>query len=769
MTIDIKDISGLVFQEHINLENANKILNNWDEVKKSISKNRLNLYEGDYKAYDPLLSLKKQCKNNNPINNVSYNYSKNLKTYGRLFAQSASLQGLPREIRETIATDYIDIDFKNAHPTILLKYCKINNIDCPKLEHYINNRDEVFKNIYDAFKYTRDETKYLILSFLNGGKREGLIDKFLIDFQNEIEKIHEKISIINKDIKKEISRRKTYNINASICNVILCKKENECLLYAVQYLKSIGFNIDVLIFDGFLVRKDDNNILDDEILKKTSLYIESKTGYKLELEIKPFKNILDLSKLKNIVSDNDFKETYYKDKAKFEENHIKISYPPMFITTFNNRPCILQSQEDFIKSNLELKTFIKVELNGKEKIEKTSFIKTWINDENLRKKESLTFKPPPIVEDNYEYNTWRDFEIKKIKLLDDFNINDNEPIKRFIDYIDNLLGNRTVYTNYLIALIANIIQNPGNRACVCIVLYSIVEGVGKSLLNDLINKLLGVEYCYDCTDIQNGLFGKHSMAEFQKLYISLVELKGKDTYLNNEVFKSRITDTRREYEPKGLKSFHAPNYATYLCTTNNYNCLPVNDKSRRFFIATCNNKNAEDKLYFKKFNDEIINDNYNVRCIFEYLSKFDIEAVVPNKLFQEYIPKDDPLYFDLVEYNKEIEWGFLEYFIRDTINNDKKITEYKISTKDLWHHFDLFISNNGENKKSDVITSRKFHFTFKQKIVQVLQNKAEYKDAIKYSTRDNRIRNNKDEECYLFNISDLKKYFNITRPEFIED
>ena len=34
---------------------------------------------------------------------------------------------------------------------------------------------------------------------MNGAKREGLIDKYLIDFQNEIEKIHEKIAIINKD------------------------------------------------------------------------------------------------------------------------------------------------------------------------------------------------------------------------------------------------------------------------------------------------------------------------------------------------------------------------------------------------------------------------------------------------------------------------------------------------------------------------------------------------------------------------------------------
>ena len=189
------------------------------------------------------------------------------------------------------------------------------------------------------------------------------------------------------------------------------------------------------------------------------------------------------------------------------------------------------------------------------------------------------------------------------------------------------------------------IQNPGNCACVCVVLYSIVEGVGKSLLNDLINKLLGVEYCYDCTDIQNGLFGKHSTAEFQKLYISVVELKGKDTYLNNEVFTSRITDTRREYDPKGLKSFHSPNYATYLCTTNDFNWLPVNDKADVFLLLLVIIKTQKTNYIFKKINDEIINDNYNVRCIFKYLYEFDIEAVVPNNFFSRIYTKRQPIIF----------------------------------------------------------------------------------------------------------------------------
>ncbi len=43
------------------------------------------------------------------------------------------------------------------------------------------------------------------------------------------------------------------------------------------------------------------------------------------------------------------------------------------------------------------------------------------------------------------------------------------------------------------------------------------------------------------------------MAEFEELFISLSEMKGKDTYSNSETFKSRITDPKRDVEPNGLK------------------------------------------------------------------------------------------------------------------------------------------------------------------------------------------------------------------------
>jgi hypothetical protein len=121
---------GLVFNEYINLDNALKILKNWDDIISKLPDNRRVKILEKQKEFDFLISLKKICKNKSSINNVSYLPSKNLRNIGRLFAQSASLQNLPKEFRGAIGGNYHDIDMVNCHPSLLLQYCKkmISNV-----------------------------------------------------------------------------------------------------------------------------------------------------------------------------------------------------------------------------------------------------------------------------------------------------------------------------------------------------------------------------------------------------------------------------------------------------------------------------------------------------------------------------------------------------------------------------------------------------------------------------------------------------------------
>ena len=764
MLVPLQDIQGLVYTEYINIENALKILKNWDDILNKMPEERKLFIQEKKKEFDPLISLKKICKNKSPVNNVSYLPSKNLKYMGRLFAQSASLQNLPREFRGAIASGlYHDLDMKNAHPSILLQYCKKNDIKCDNLEYYVANRNEIVSKIMNDYKLEKEDVKQLFLSVMNGGKRDGITDAFFMKFKTECERIHTFIASLNPKLLKDVCKRKEFNVNGSLTNIILCTLENEILLNAVQFLMKEGYNVDVLVFDGCMIRKEENKEITDELLSGLSGYVLEKTGYKIEFIEKKLDDTLDLSVYDSPKNDIEASITYYKDKEEFEKTHLKIIHPPIYISILKGK-LELQSRDSLVQSYQDMKTTIKNEMNGKEHIEKTSFIKAWINDENIRKYDSIVFTPPPLLHDLRDYNTWQGFDNDKKPLPANFNVETNEYVLRFREYIHNLLNGRENYINFLISWIANIIQYPAIRSQVCIILYSLVKEVGKTKLIELVENIIGEKYSFAITDVSNQLFGKHSMAEFEKLFISMSEIKGKDTYSNSETFKSRITDPKRDFEPKGLKSFNGTNYANYICSTNNINSVNAGDNDRRFCPMTCNNKRASDKEYFMKFDLEVVKNEEAIRCIFEYLKTFPIETYVPNRLFQQYRPTDDALYQDLKEYNREIEWDFLEYYVKLV----SSLEIHKIPTKNVWMAFETFLENAGEKRRMEGITNKKFHFSFKQKICQVIMNTPNYEDAIAYSTKEKRIAMHGD-DCYLFNIIKLKQYLQIDKVDFIDD
>jgi hypothetical protein len=743
-----------LFIEVFNQDIALKIVNNWDVLIQQLPKDRQFKLIENNTNYDFLLSLKKMIKTNG-INHVKYDQSKNLKDKGRLFAQTASLQNLPREIRGALTYEnYYDIDMINAHPVILAQYCKKNDIDCPNLEYYVKNRDQIIQEISnDNPSLNRSDIKKLFLLLMNGGNRY-IDNNFLNNFKKEVKLIHTQINVLNPLIEKAIRKRKEYNVNGSITNIILCEIENKLLLKAVEFLTIKYYSVDVLVFDGLMVRKNDIGI-NQELLNEMSIYVYNKTGYDIKFIEKPLKNIFDLEKLpvKKLLKSN-----YPELKEEFEQTHLKIIHPPIYICKLKNR-YELQSKEQLTQSYEHISaSILRNEGTKNERLEEIPFPYVWTKDTNIRKYDSLVFTPPPLIHNDNEFNTWIGFDNDLT-----IPIEDDKYINQFKDYIYNLIGKKENYCNYLLSWIANIIQYPAFRSQVCIILYSMMEGVGKSILGELIEKIVDSKYTYFITDVSNQLFGKHSMVEYEKLFIVLNEIKGKDTYSNSEMFKQRITDPKRDFEPKGLKAFNSINYANYMCSTNNINSVNVGDNDRRFCVITCNNKKNTNKQYFVDFIENIINNEEAIVSIYHYLKTFPIEDYVPNRLFQKYRPTDDPLYQDLQEYNRDITWNFLNYLIEkyynDNDNDNDNDKPLKITNKDIWSEFEGFLEVNGETNKLEKMTLKKFHFAFKQKVCQVIINNEKYENAIKYSTRQKKIYKGND-ECYVFDMPLLKEYLN---------
>lgn len=745
----LKELEGNTYTEYINRSDAYKIVQNWPEIFKQLPKKRQAKIKNSIdNGQDPIFQLKKIIKNKSDIIHTKYNFSKTLSTYGRLFPQNASLASMPREIRNCLAHEkYYDIDMKNAHPTLLSQYCKKNYIRCDILDKYVSNRDEILDKICGDSGIDKDEAKQTFLSLLNGGKGGGWqIPKykgtFIYDFKEEIKGIHEAVCRINTEEFKKVSRRKDYNKEGTMMNIVLCKLEHQVLMNAVMFMTEKGYNVDALVFDGFMVRKIKE--LSSDTLEELREYIKEKTDYDIVFVEKTMENSIDLKKFADPVDEEKTEITYFKDKEKFEKEHIKILHPSMFLTFMKNGFIDHQCESKIQSSYRHMKTTV---LDEKNKVQTVSFISKWLNDPNIRLYNRKVFNPDIESTDKEDYNVWRGFHNENIPLTDDNDVRERY-VNQYRDFIYNLVGKNEDCMNYFIAWCANIIQNPAKRSCICLVLYSYEEGAGKNMITKTLEKCVGTSYVNYITDVANQLFGKHSAAEMDKLLIVLNEVKGKDTYANTDLFKTRITDDVREVELKGKEAMQINNFCSYIINSNNLNSVNAGEKDRRFCVLDCNNEKLMDKMYFKDYEKNINNNPEAIKCIFEYLKSFNIEEVVPNYLFSDYRPRTE-LYEELVESNIEKEWEFLEEIVYKIPNLPSK-SHAKIRGDDLWNKYKIFCHVNHYDISK--LGRKRFTFMFNRTIIGTLNKTAEYKEVI------TRYRSN-NSMCYKIQYKKLVEYF----------
>ena len=202
-------------------------------------------------------------------------------------------------------------------------------------------------------------------------------------------------------------------------------------------------------------------------------------------------------------------KSYFNTKKEFELNNVKILYPPMIIHIDRNGENIIQPIPLCEKTNSHIKVFIKeTNKKGEDIYEEKRFIDLWLDDPQIKKYEKYVFKPYPLKVEEYEFNTWTDFQITK--------------------------------------------------TMVCIILYG-EEGDGKNKLLDIFKNIIGDTYY---TELENAkqLFGSHSCIKKENIFICVNEAKGKDNYENSETLKARITTNTIMVNPKGIQEFQISNF-----------------------------------------------------------------------------------------------------------------------------------------------------------------------------------------------------------------
>lgn len=407
--------------------------------------------------------------------------------------------------------------------------------------------------------------------------------------------------------------------------------------------------------------------------KKSSKYNESETDNKIDSNVdNNTNNKLGWNYLYNTCIKEDDKDYYniinknYKNvKKNFEEDHLKIIHPPMIIYTNRDGENIKESFKDVRCSYSHISYNKKEEdKKGNIKYKKTKFINDWLDDDNIRMCESVCFRPPsyernfvnfpyrekPNIQfNNYEYNLWTHYEILKTPYYNETE-EDQEYNKKvlddLLDYMNNIYDNDKEVVNYLLAYFANRLQKPYYRNNLCIIIKG-TEGDGKNTFFDIIKEIVGTKY-YTEIETAKQIFGDHSQIEECKMFICLNEANPKDNYENSERLKSRITTEKLLINPKNITPYEIDNRCDYLMTTNNDNCVKVDEGSRRYLLIKTSAHYKGNIDFFNNFYKNIIKNKRALRVIYEYLINYDVCSIVPSLNFQDerYIPK--------TEYQKQV-------------------------------------------------------------------------------------------------------------------
>jgi len=635
------------FEETFDERLLNHIINHYDEIKA-----KYNLKSKD--DFDHLTMLEKYLENSYK-NKIKVTYKQRS---GRLYAVGGvSLQSMKRIFRETIAQNhYVDIDMCNAHPVILLHLCRQYGFETSYLDRYVNERESLLKH-FDS----RSVGKKTFLAIMNGGisdfkqvmqnSNNNDLKQLITGFRNEMLNIHKAFADkFGEEFENRVKQRqadgKDYNHEASLMNVHLCRFENKILNEMWTYFgKSKSA---VLCFDGIMLPR----LQDEEYdLDGCMEHIKDSLGIDMKITVKPFENIIDISKPDPYTSElmhfedhlrmprgvvsNEMLDDYFKNAFKIIErsqNHVFVRVRAINYDTDTEETQWVSRSFSTVKASLPY--FVTVEnqefdplkkINKKNKKHVRKRLRELLDERRdnrcLEMYSNITFIP--YLKSKKNFNLRREFNA-----FPGFTW-DNDDIKTNIDFTqtkmyshlrDIICGGREGEFNHFISHLADIIQDPAKIKNDAHFFLSI-PGCGKGLMAQWFNNVLGNQLVYTITNPERYFKNSFNSSSTFKLVKIFEELKSGFGENFHDRMKAEITCKTENLEHKGSDVLVVPHFARFWFFTNNENSIYVDPHERRFTIHKCSSARVNDREYFNDLVNEIENKDYLIAA-FKYLSTY---------------------------------------------------------------------------------------------------------------------------------------------------
>lgn len=534
---------------------------------------------------------------------------------GRLCAvRGAGLQCVSRDCRAALAQKfYWDVDVRNAQPTLLQQYAETRGWVCSVLTRYNEHRDDYIAEVMETLDVERWEAKDKLVSLFFGGSPAGLPAFFVNDLYPELRKLADNIFREHQKDVAWVSKRP--NPTASMMAFVLQSEERKCLIEMDYSLARQGRSLEVYIHDGGLVRKKEGeNRLPEEVLRKAERDIAEKTGYKVALAVKELKTTLERD-----TTEGDDDDVYGSVKTQWEDNGFK-GYTTFYL---REQSCFVKVGKD-AKDNILMKT--KADLMTDEEANLlpsgASFIKRWFTDATRKEFWKVDFLPG-LTPPEQTYNLFRGFAVAPQAGAD---------ISVFREVLWLVSGKNEGVRDYIEKWVAHLLQRPSKKTGICIVVKG-QKGVGKDTYFDSIGRIVGDKHYLTTAKPECDVFGRFNSQLSQLLFLKFEEANFETNRDNEDQLKKLITSEYESIERKGYDTIRTTSCVNCVMTTNKHIPIPMTDDERRFMLVEASDEKRGDAEFWGRVQTEV-RDPARLAAYADYLMKLDLTGFEPQKVIK---------------------------------------------------------------------------------------------------------------------------------------
>ena len=187
-------------------------------------------------------------------------------------------------------------------------------------------------------------------------------------------------------------------------------------------------------------------------------------------------------------------------------------------------------------------------------------------------------------------NIYHDSGIEPAETLDG-DPEGQEVVDMFVQHVRNSVSDIRE-GDLLIDFMSYVYANPGKRVKWGMLIWGI-EGNGKTYFFHILQLLMGRNVTVINTSMIERPFNDWAVGS-RLIGIEEIRISGTNKWRVLDQLKPMISNDSIAVEPKGATRYHAPNFASYLMTTNHQDAVPMSDNDRRYCVIFTRHRRQED-------------------------------------------------------------------------------------------------------------------------------------------------------------------------------